>query len=82
MRGQSGDAGGTVAAIGAEVLVRGLALAGVVVLPADGPDAVREAWRRLPPEVGLVLLTPEAATTLRDEVDRAWPLVAVMPDAA
>jgi hypothetical protein len=39
---------------------------------------VREAWRSLPPEVGLVLLTPDAAAALQAEVGCAWPLVAVM----
>lgn len=69
-----------VAAIGADVLVRGLALAGVLVLPAEEPDAVRDAWRDLPSDVGLVLLTPDAAACLGDEVDRG-PMVAVMPHA-
>lgn len=70
-----------VAAIGAEVLVRGLALAGVLVLPAEEPGAVRDAWRRLPAEVGLVLLTPGAAAALADVASHTWPMVAVMPDA-
>jgi|HigsolmetaAR201D_1030396.scaffolds.fasta_scaffold139885_2 vacuolar-type H+-ATPase subunit F/Vma7 len=81
MRDHPTVADGTIAAIGAEVLVRGLVLAGVVALPAEDPDAVRDAWRRLPPDVGLVLLTPAAAAALGDEADRGWPLVAVMPDA-
>ena len=58
-----------------------LALAGVLVLPAEEPGAVRDAWHRLPPEVGLVLLTPDAAASLADEAGRGWPMVAVMPDA-
>jgi len=70
----------TVAAIGARVRVRGFALAGARVLAAEQPDEVRDAWRSLPEEVGLVLLTPEAAQVLADDLgsERTWPLVAVM----
>lgn len=55
---------GTVAAIGEEVLVAGLGLAGVQVLPAEQPEAVRAAWRQLPDGVALVVLTPAAAAAL------------------
>ena len=70
-----------VAAIGAHVLVRGFALTGTLVLPAEQPREVREAWRSLPNEVGLVVLTAEAARVLAEELrpERTWPLVAVMP---
>lgn len=70
----------TVAAIGASVLVRGFALAGALVLPAEQPGDVRAAWRSLPGDVGLVLLTVDAAQALADDLrpDRVWPLVAVM----
>ena len=71
-----------VAAIGADALIRGLVLAGVLVLPAEEPDAVRDAWAHLSPEVDLVLLTPEAAGVLGNEIHRGWPMVAVIPDAA
>lgn len=75
------DAPARVAAIGALTLVRGFALAGALVLPAEEPDDVRGTWRSLPPEVGLVLLTQPAAQALAEElrVDRTRPLVAVMP---
>lgn len=73
---------GTVAAIGARTDVGGLALAGVDVLVAEDPEAVRRAWRALPATVALVLLTPAAAEALGDAVtapvpDR--PLTVVMP---
>lgn len=80
---------GRIAAIGERVRVAGLALAGVRVLTAEGPDAVRAAWRDLPYDVELVILTPSAARALdladspgpqtppRSEGDR--PLTAVMP---
>ncbi|MEV5955359.1 V-type ATP synthase subunit F [Streptomyces sp. NPDC051987] len=73
---------GTVAAIGARTSVAGLALAGVSVLAAEDPDAVRRAWRELPGPVGLVILTASAAETLRAELtepDPARPLTVVMP---
>jgi vacuolar-type H+-ATPase subunit F/Vma7 len=76
------DAGhSTVAAIGAPELVRGFALAGARVLAAEQPAQVRDAWRSLPAEVGLVLLTGPAAQALADDLpsERPWPLVAVLP---
>lgn len=69
---------GTVAAIGEEALVRGWGLAGVRVLPAEEPGAVRAAWKDLPADVTLVILTPAAAAALPDP-GRDGPLVAVMP---
>ncbi|WP_259408168.1 V-type ATP synthase subunit F [Streptomyces akebiae] len=62
---------GTVAAIGERARVVGLALAGVAVLVADGPDDVRRVWRSLPDGVDLVILTPAAAEAL--ESDSAMP---------
>ncbi|MGW0212090.1 V-type ATP synthase subunit F [Streptomyces sp. NPDC003233] len=71
---------GTVAAIGARTSVCGLALAGVDVLVAEDPDAVRRAWRTLPGTVGLVILTAEAADVLEDAAPApARPLTVVMP---
>ncbi|MER6622895.1 hypothetical protein [Streptomyces sp. NPDC000931] len=73
---------GGVAALGERARVAGLALAGVVVLVADDPGAVRRAWRSLPDDVDLVILTPAAARALESgsvtgEIRR--PLTAVMP---
>ncbi|MFI6358127.1 V-type ATP synthase subunit F [Streptomyces sp. NPDC050743] len=73
---------GTVAAIGARTSVCGLALAGVDVLVAEDPDAVRRAWRTLPGTVGLVILTAEAAEVLGDAAmapAATRPLTVVMP---
>ncbi|MCX5165244.1 V-type ATP synthase subunit F [Streptomyces sp. NBC_00264] len=73
---------GTVTAIGARTSVCGLALAGVDVLVAEEPDAVRRAWRALPGTTGLVILTAEAAEVLGPEVmapDPSRPLTVVMP---
>lgn len=71
---------GRVVAIGEQVRVAGFALAGVHTLPAEEPDAVREAWRNLPDDVELVILTPAAADALGPAPPEATtPLSAVMP---
>ncbi|WP_234020702.1 V-type ATP synthase subunit F [Streptomyces sp. 142MFCol3.1] len=73
---------GTVAAIGARTSVCGLALAGVDVLVAEDPDAVRRAWQTLPGTVGLVILSAEAAVAVGDEAmlpGPSRPLTVVMP---
>ncbi|MFE7172932.1 hypothetical protein [Streptomyces sp. NPDC057616] len=69
-----------VAAIGERQRVVGLATAGVVVLPAEDPEAVLAAWSGLPAEVGLVILTPAAAAVLGSgPLDAQDRLTAVMP---
>ncbi|MFF7647566.1 hypothetical protein [Streptomyces canus] len=73
---------GRVAALGERSRVAGLALAGAVVMVADAPDAVRRAWRSLPDDVDLVLLTAAAAEALGPEPGvrtGGRPLIAVMP---
>ncbi|GGY88842.1 hypothetical protein GCM10010300_36180 [Streptomyces olivaceoviridis] len=72
----------TVAAIGTRTSVSGLALAGIDVLVAEDPDAVRRAWRTLPRTVGLVILTADAAEALVGQAtapDPSRPLTVVMP---
>ncbi|MET8722154.1 MULTISPECIES: V-type ATP synthase subunit F [Streptomyces] len=72
----------TVAAIGTRTSVSGLALAGVDVLVAEDPNAVRRAWWTLPRTVGLVILTAEAAEALGGAAtapDPSRPLTVVMP---
>lgn len=68
-----------VVAIGERERLRGLALAGVGVLRADDPDAVRAAWTALPADVGLVILTvaARAALPLGERTERLW---VVMPE--
>jgi vacuolar-type H+-ATPase subunit F/Vma7 len=71
---------GRVAAIGEQTRVAGLALAGVTALAAEEPDAVRRAWRELPPDTALVIVTPAAARALDpDRLEGTAPLVEVMP---
>lgn len=57
-----------VAAIGEEQRVRGFALAGVGVAPAEDEAAARAAWEALDADIGLVILTPAAAQALRGEL--------------
>ncbi|MER6746328.1 hypothetical protein [Streptomyces fungicidicus] len=73
---------GRVAAIGEQTRVGGLALAGAVVLVADSPEAARRAWRDLPEDTDLVILTPAAAEALRSGPAAPQghsPLITVMP---
>jgi vacuolar-type H+-ATPase subunit F/Vma7 len=71
---------GHIAAIGERTRVAGLATAGVTVLVAEHPDAVRDAWRELPTGVSLVILTPAAADVIGPALEEsALPLAAVMP---
>ncbi|MBI3688246.1 MAG: hypothetical protein HY241_13090 [Actinobacteria bacterium] len=72
---------GRVAAIGERVAVQGFALGGAVVYPADDAAAVRDAWRQLPPDVAVVIVTRAAARALGDDARaRRWPLVTEVPE--
>ncbi len=55
-----------VAVIGDPVRVSGYGLAGAVVCPAAGREQAEEAWRSLPPDVEVVLLTAAVAGWLAD----------------
>lgn len=71
---------GTVMAIGALVAVQGFGLAGARVSVADNPDAVREAWRTMPDDVAVVILTQDAQNALGDLVyTRSGPFIAITP---
>jgi vacuolar-type H+-ATPase subunit F/Vma7 len=69
-----------VVAIGESEQVRGFALAGVQLAPAEDPESARAAWRALPADVELVILTSAAHRALADELSaqerRLW---VVMP---
>lgn len=68
-----------VAVIGAETAIQGFGLVGALMLVATDPDEVRAAWRSVPPDVGVVILTHDAAASIGPvALDRDWPLVAVM----
>jgi vacuolar-type H+-ATPase subunit F/Vma7 len=70
---------GAVVVIGEPALVGGYALAGAVVMPADGPAEALRAWQVLPADVSLVILTAAAAQAVPDELRSAGPFSAVMP---
>jgi vacuolar-type H+-ATPase subunit F/Vma7 len=55
-----------IVAIGASEKLLGWALAGAELIEAPGEQQVRLAWNELDPDVGLVLLTPEARKALPD----------------
>lgn len=67
------------AALGEALRVEGFALAGAVVLRAEGPDEARQAWRSLPAGVAVLVLTERAASWLGDDLrSRPDVLIAVM----
>jgi vacuolar-type H+-ATPase subunit F/Vma7 len=74
------------AVIGESVRTAGFALAGAVVLTAENRDEARAAWRSLPADIDVLVLTARAAAWL-GETPCASPspltgsdvLVAVMP---
>lgn len=57
---------GSVVALGERALVEPYALAGAVVRPAETPGDVIAAWRALPADTLVVLLTQRAAQVLAD----------------
>lgn len=67
-----------IAVIGESGKVLGFGLAGAIVLPAEEPEAVLEAWQSLGEDVAVVVLTSRAARTLAGRT-ASWPLTAVMP---
>ncbi len=71
---------GHMVAIGEPARVRGFALAGAVVLVAEDASAVRRAWRSMPEDTDVVILTPAAAAAIGPLPDR--PLIAVLPGGA
>jgi vacuolar-type H+-ATPase subunit F/Vma7 len=69
-----------VAVIGEELGVQGYAMAGAVVCAADDEAGVLRAWRELPGDVAVALLTVRAAGWLGGELPRRPDvLTVVMP---
>ena len=69
-----------VAVIGESSRVQGYALAGALVCPAEGEAEVRAAWRSLPAEFEVVIVTARAAAWLGgDLITRPGSLPVVMP---
>jgi vacuolar-type H+-ATPase subunit F/Vma7 len=69
------------AVIGEVTRTEGFALAGAVVFTAENPDEVHAAWRSLPADVAVLVLTARAAAELGDAIaSRPGMLLAVMPE--
>jgi vacuolar-type H+-ATPase subunit F/Vma7 len=70
-----------IAVIGEQQHAGTFAFAGVRVVVADDSNATRAAWRSLPPDVGLVILTAAAHAALASELSqRDQRLWVVMPE--
>lgn len=70
-----------VVAIGDELRIAGYALAGVDTVPASSDDEARAAWRELPDDTVLLLLTPDADRALAELLDERPNIVsAVLPE--
>ena len=68
-----------VAVIGAEALITGWGLAGVRLVPAEGAEQAKRAWAALDADVGLVILTADAAASLAGATAGTGPLTVVLP---
>jgi len=66
------------AVIGETVRVQGYALAGAAVYPAEDADQARAAWRSLPPDIAVVVLTVQAATWLGEAPRRRDGVLSVV----
>lgn len=70
-----------IAVIGEPLRVYGYGLAGAETCPVSDQAEALSAWRELPGDVAVVVLTPRAAAWLGDELaSRPGALHAVMPD--
>ncbi len=71
---------GSVLALGGSHTLDGFALVGVEVVRTTRPEQIRAAWDGLGEDVGLVILSSDAESVLRDDLDdRPDVLTAVLP---
>jgi vacuolar-type H+-ATPase subunit F/Vma7 len=71
---------GSAAVIGAGSAVLGYAMAGAIVCPVRDEAEALAAWRSLPADVEVVILTPAAARWLGGELaERSATIPVVMP---
>jgi len=56
------------AVIGESLRIAGYGLAGALLCPASDRESATAAWRELPTDVAVVVLTPSAAAWLDDEL--------------
>jgi vacuolar-type H+-ATPase subunit F/Vma7 len=71
------------AVIGEATRTAGYALAGAVVLAAENSDEAQTAWRSLPADIAVLVLTTRAAAWLGESLPPGTGrdmLVAVMPE--
>jgi vacuolar-type H+-ATPase subunit F/Vma7 len=69
------------AVIGEAVRTAGFALAGAVVTAVETPEEARAAWRALPADVAVLVLTPRASSWLGDGPEPPRDvLIVVMPE--
>jgi vacuolar-type H+-ATPase subunit F/Vma7 len=58
------------AVIGEATAIQGFALAGAVVCPAENQDEAAAAWRSLPPDIAVVVVTARAAAWLSERLQQ------------
>jgi vacuolar-type H+-ATPase subunit F/Vma7 len=66
------------AVIGEATAVQGYALAGALVCAAENPDEAAAAWRALPADIAVVVLTARAAAWLGEAVERRRDVLPVV----
>jgi vacuolar-type H+-ATPase subunit F/Vma7 len=64
--------------IGDAARVDGFALGGATPIVAATSDEVRRAWATLSDDVAVVVLTPEAAAALGDQIEREDAVLSVV----
>jgi vacuolar-type H+-ATPase subunit F/Vma7 len=66
------------AVIGEATAVQGFVLAGAVVCPAENQDEAAAAWRSLPPDIAVVVLTARAAAWLGEMLQQRRDVLPVV----
>lgn len=70
----------SIAAIGEQALLGGFRLAGVSVFACSTGEDIRRAWKALPADTAVVILTPASAHALEPLLtDPRSPLTVVLP---
>jgi vacuolar-type H+-ATPase subunit F/Vma7 len=66
------------AVIGEATAIQGYALAGALVCPAVDQEEAAAAWRSLPPDVAVVVLTARAAAWLGEALEQRRDILPVV----
>ena len=72
----------SIVAIGRDARLAGFHLAGVEVIHAESPEEALAALTRVGADVGVLILTPEAAAVVAPLVESRRLLTVVIPDAS